>query len=248
MRSIYAYSISILSFLIISGDQIQGQDTIIFPLRINAGIEVSGPVIYHFGKKISNNEGYISADINEKTSVVLGGGYTIFNYSQYNYEYLNEGYFLKTGADFNLLKPDKAAGRFWLGIGLRYGFSRSRPEVPSFSSSNYWGTTTSSIVRNTDIAHFFEFSPGVRTEVIRNLSIGWTLSFRMLLNNTSDNDLQPIYIPGFGKSATKFNTGVSYFIVWNIPYKKKRVIIQKEEPEETDDTGTTGTGQQIIVQ
>jgi hypothetical protein len=32
---------------------------------------------------------------------------------------------------------------------------------------------------------------------------------------------------------------MSYFISWNIPYKKIRVIIRKEEPEETEDTGNT---------
>jgi hypothetical protein len=56
--------------LIISIDQVKAQDTIVFPLRISAGLEVSGPLIYFYGKDIRNYEAYVSADINEKTAVV----------------------------------------------------------------------------------------------------------------------------------------------------------------------------------
>ena len=51
------------------------------------------------------------------------------------------------------------------------------------------------------------------------------------------DDLKPIYFPGFGNAEKRFSTGFSYFIVWNIPYKKIRVITKKEEPEETEEDG-----------
>ncbi len=41
--------------------------------------------------------------------------------------------------------------------------------------------------------------------------------------------------------AKTFTTGMSYFIVWNIPYKKIQVIRKKEvkeEPEDDEDTNT----------
>ena len=61
-------------------------------------------------------------------------------------------------------------------------------------------------------------------------------------------DLKPIYFPGFGNAEKRFSTGFSYFIVWNIPYKKIRVIIKKEEPEEEEDqedTDRTGPREQV---
>jgi len=66
--------------------------------------------------------------------------------------------------------------------------------------------------------------------------MGWNISLRMLVYSGTGKDLRSIYMPGFGNGATKFSTGVSYFISWNIPYKKIRVIIKKEEPEETEET------------
>ena len=249
MRRTYVYFISLLLILFSSLVQVYAQDTILIPLKIKVGLEVSGPAIYFSEKKNLNAEGYISVDLNEKRSVVLGAGYLNYKYSQYNYNYLNKGFFVRTGIDFNLLKPEKSMGKYWAGIGLRYGLSLFTSEVPSFQQENYWGTTSSSIARKTNWGHFIEASPGVRAEVFRNFSMGWTISLRMLLYTGTGKDLRPIYFPGFGNGGKTFSTGLSYFIVWNIPYKKINVILKKEVPEETEDTvetGKAGTGQQSI--
>ncbi len=240
MRRIFAYSISCLIILTIFFNPVKAQDTITFPLKIRAGFDVTGPAINYFDKNILNTEAYISVDLNEKTAVFLSGGNLNYKYSQYNYNYSAKGMYLRTGLDFNLMKPDKAQGKYYAGIGLRYGISRFTSQVPSFQHTNYWGITESSIGQTTNWGHFVEVSPGVRTEIFKNFSIGWTVSLRMLLYTTTGKDLKPIYIPGFGNGAKRASTGINYFLVWNIPYKKIRVIIKKEVPEETDETDDTG--------
>jgi hypothetical protein len=229
-----------LFILINSLDQVHAQDTILIPLKIKVGLEVSGPVIYLIEKNNLNVEGYISADLNEKMSPVLGFGYLDYNYSQYNLTYLNKGVFVRAGVDFNLLSHEKSMGKYWIGVGLRYGLSRFTSEYPTFYKENYWGITSSSISKKTNWGHFFEVSPGVRAEVLGNLSIGWSISLRLLLYTDTGKDFRPIYFPGFGNGGKTVTAGISYFIVWNIPYKKINVITKKEVPEETEDTGTTG--------
>ncbi len=247
MRRTFAYFISLLLIFFSSLDPIHAQDTILFPLTIKVGFEVSGPVNYLIEKNNLSVEGYISTDINEKAALVVNGGYLNYKYSQYNYNYLNNGTFIKTGVDFNLLKPEKSMGKYWAGIGLRYGLSHFTSEYPSYKHENYWGTVSSSISKMTNWGHFLEVSPGVRAEIFKNFSIGWTISLRMLLYTDTGKDLRPIYFPGYGNVGKTINTGLSYFIVWNIPYKKINVIIKKEVPEEPEDTGTTGPGQQSTV-
>ncbi len=219
-------------------------------------MEVSGPAIYYSDKNILNEEGYISIDLNEKRSVVLAAGYLNFKYSQYNYSYLNHGSFVRIGMDFNILKPDKSMGKYWAGIGLRYGLSRFTSEVPNFQMTDYWGTTSSSITAKTNWGHFVEVSPGVRTEIFNHFSIGWSISLRMLLYSGAGKDLRPVYFPGFGNGTKTFSTGLSYYIVWNIPYKKINAILKKEVKEDTDDNvdtdtkdaaGTSGTRKQGTV-
>ena len=235
MRRICAYFISTLAIILSSFSQLICQDTLTFPLKINAGIEVLGPVTYFIDKNQLSLEGYVSVDLNEKWAVALNTGYLDYEYSQYNYIYLTNGFFIRAGADFNILKPKKSLGKYWGGIGLRYGLSRFHWEVPEFSQSNYWGKSASSIPSDINWGHFIEASPGMRAEIFRNFSMGWSVSLRMLLYTGTGNDQKPIYLPGFGKAEKRFSTGFSYFIVWNIPYKKIRVITIEEEPEEPDE-------------
>ncbi len=245
MRRISAYFISLVIVNAWALFSLKAQDTLLIPLKIKAGLEVSGPAIYFSDKNIFNAEGYFAADINEKMTAVLGAGYLSFKYSQYNYEYLSKGAFLRSGVDFNLMKPQKSMGKYWAGLGVRYGMSIFSSEVPSYEHDNYWGTTSSSIARETKWGHFVEVSPGVRSEIFKNFSIGWTISLRMLLYTGTGKDLRPLYLPGYGNAAKSFSTGLNYFIVWNIPYKRIRVITKPEAPEEPEETTTTpGTVQQ----
>jgi hypothetical protein len=240
MRRIFAYFINLQIFLIITLSQVHAQDTILFPLKIKVGFEVSGPVIYLVEKSNLIAEGFISADINEKFSAALNAGYARYSYSQYNYEYATDGIFIRAGTDINLMAPKKSMGKYWVGTGFRYGISHFSSEVPFFGKDTYYGTVTSSIAPRTDWVHFLEFSPGVRAEVFNNFSIGWSINVKMLLYSTTSKDLRPIYVPGFGNSSKLLSAGMSYYISWNIPYKKIRVITRKEEPEEPEDTGDTG--------
>jgi hypothetical protein len=253
MKRISGYFISILILLTGSNLRLSAQDTIDIPLKIRAGVELSGPVMYFMDKSILNTEGYFSIDLNEKRSFFFSAGYLDYKYSQLNYDYVNKGIFVRTGLDFNLLKPEKALGKYWTGIGLHYGISRFTSEVPFVRQENYWGTTTSSVSAKTSWGHFIEASPGVRAEIFKNFSMGWNVSIRMLLYSGAGKDLRPIYFPGFGNGAKRFSSGINYFISWNIPYKKIRVIIKKEEPEETvegdgaENPSSTGIRQQGSV-
>jgi hypothetical protein len=210
-------------------------DTVVIPLKIRVGLELAGPVIYFTDKNNLSFEGYVSGDLNEKMAIFLGGGYADFKYSQYNYDYLSRGVFIKAGVDFNLLKPEINMGKYWAGIGLHYGQSISTSETPSFEHENYWGTTASSIPAKTSWGHFLEISPGFKAELFNNFSIGWSVSLRRLIYSGTTKDLMPVYIPGFGTGGKKISFAMNYFITINIPYRKIRVVIKKEVPEETEE-------------
>ena len=236
--------ISLLFFLTCSFIRVQAQDTIPMPLKINVGLEVSGPAIYYSDKNIQNTEAYISVDLDEKRSAFFSAGHLNYKYSQYNYSYLNKGSFIRIGMDFNMLKPDKSLGKYWLGIGLRYGLSRFNSATPTLFKSNYWGTTTYSLPSNTYWGHFVEVSPGVQGRNFQIFQCGWSVSLRTLLYTGTGKDLKPVYFPGFGNGTKTISTAMSYYIVLNIPYKKIKAIIKKEAPEENDDTKDTGTTRQ----
>lgn len=207
------------------------QDSVDIPLKIRAGIDVTGPAIWFADKKVLNAEAYISADLNEKFALFIGAGYSDYSYSQYNYNYLSKGSFLKAGIDFNLLKPEVAAGKYWAGIGIRYGLSSFLSETPSFTHENYWGVTSLAIGSSRILGHYVEISPGFRAELFKNFSIGWSVNLRKLISPGLKKDLRPLWLPGYGPGEP-VSAGAAYYISWNIPFKKIRVGLKKEEQEE----------------
>lgn len=222
--------------IMLSGINLKGQDTVMFPLKIRAGVDIAGPGIYAGNKDNLSLEGYISFDRNEKTSYVFEAGYLDYKYSQYNYSYKSNGVFARLGADFNMLNPSSSAGKHWAGIGLRYGIGIFKAETPSYEYNNYWGSITSSIPSRASTGHFIEVVPGVRTELFRNFSMGWNIRLKLLIAGGGGKDLRPIYFPGYGNGGKRTAAGITYYISWNIPYKTKRVITLPEEPEEEEET------------
>ncbi|MBS1231460.1 MAG: hypothetical protein H6R35_298 [Bacteroidetes bacterium] len=244
MRRIFAYFISLQ--LLFSGGSLIAQDTVMFPLKIRVGFDIAGPGIYMTDKNNLSLEGYISYDGNEKRTYVIEAGFLNYKYSQYNYDYRSKGVFTRIGVDFNLLKPEMSMGKYWAGIGLRYGLSVFNSETPLFKYENYWGTVTSSIPSRTRTGHFFEIAPGVKTELFRNFSMGWTIRLKLLISGGGGKDLRPIYFPGYGNGGDRTTAGFSYFITWNIPYKIKTVITKPEvvEEETEEEAGNAETNLQ----
>ncbi|MCU0472540.1 MAG: DUF6048 family protein [Bacteroidales bacterium] len=231
--SVYIISILIFLFSLPAMAQNEPPDSVDILLKLKVGIEVAGPAIYFTDKNNLSIEGYFSADLNERRALYFSGGYSDFKYSQYNYSYISKGFYVKAGVDFNLLKPATGMGKYWAGIGLHYGLSSFISETPFLKYENYWGTTSSSIARKTDWGHYLEASPGFRAEIFRNFNIGWSISLRKLIYTGTGKDLKPIFIPGYGSANKSFSTGISYYLMWSIPYKKIRVTVKEEPPSET---------------
>jgi hypothetical protein len=211
---------------------------VVVPLSIRTGLEISGPVIYFADKTILNLEGSISADINDKIAVLIGGGYSNYGYSQYNYEFKTKGTFFKAGADFNLLRPEIAVGKYWAGLGIHYGLSRFTYETPSFKHDNYWGSVSFSMPAQTNWGHYLEIAGGFRAELFKNFSIGWLISLRKMIYTGASREIRPIYYPGYGQGGESLSYSINYFISYNIRYRQISVRIKPEpveEPEENED-------------
>ena len=186
-----------------------GQDTIPVPKTIKIGADIYGPLYHIYNSKNLTIEGFISVDIDTGKAVVLEGGYTNYEFSQYNYDYLNHGVFIRAGMDFNMLKPETALGKYYAGVGLRYGISIFNSSTPFLKQDNYWGTTSSSLPNTSYMAHFIEASPGIRCEFFRHFEMGWTVRLRFLIYSNTGKNLKAVYIPGFGNGAKIFSPGIN---------------------------------------
>lgn len=253
MGRISVYIISVIFALSSFTFQAIGQDTVLFPMKIRIGLEAAGSAKYFYEKDRAALEGYISADLNEKYSLVFIAGHSDYSYARYRdstflmYDYRTKGFFIRTGIDINLLKPEKSQGKYSVGIGLRYGLSHFNYEIPVITHENYWGKYQTSVSSADAWAHFIEISPGVRAEITKNFSMGWTVSIRKMIYSGSGEHLKPIYLPGYGNGAKSFSSGFSYFFIWSIPFKTKKIIIQpkveeEEEPDQEKNPGNSTGG------
>jgi hypothetical protein len=225
------YFISIL--LLTLHPKVSGQDSIKVPLSIRAGIDAFGPAYYFTNKNNLSIEGFAAFDYDLKKSFVAEAGFQNFSYSQYNYDYGSVGAFLRLGVDFNSIKPFQAAGKYYAGVGLRYGISLYKMDVPQFTHENYWGKALGSVPSSTHLAHFIEFDPGVRTQIFKNVSIGWNLRLKLMIYRGIGKDMKPVSIPGFGNSVKSFSPGINYYIIFSIPYKS---VFARPEAEKVSDT------------
>lgn len=227
------------------------QDTIQFPLKFRLGFEVTGAAKYFYEKDRANLEGSFSLDLNEKVSAILVAGRSDYSDSRYRdtsflmYDYSTKGYYFRTGFDFNLIKPKKSQGKYAVNIGFRYGISHFDYEIPAITHENYWGRSVTSVSTTNEWAHFIEVNPSVRAEIWKNISMGWTVSLKKMIDPGTGRHLKPVYLPGYGNGSKSFSPGISYFIIWSIPFKNKRVIILPEPEEEEDQTGTDQNGENM---
>lgn len=213
----------------------QAQDTIMFPLKYRVGLELTGVSRYFYEKEHAGLEASFSADLNEKLAPTVIAGASNYSYSRYRdaemmmYDFRVKGFYIKPGVDFNLLNPKKAAGKYAFGVGFRYGLTGFSYSVPEINTENYWGRQQTSIPVNRALAHYVETTPAIRAEIMKNISLGWSVSLRKMISSGTEKEMQPVYLPGYGNATKPVSFALSYFIIWNIPHKIKRVVIHPEE-------------------
>ena len=217
MKKISRFSFSLFVLFCPLAMIAQDADTVKADKSISIGIEISGPVLYSFDRSKINIESHFSYRLNHKYYIVFEPGYSNFEYSRYNYEYENQGFFLRIGTDIGMLEPLASRINHFAGIGLRYGLSVFEQETPFVSYDGFWGRNTTSIPLNTVHAHFLEVQGSIKTELFRNFLIGWSVKLRTLVYSSGRDEEKPIYIPGMGNTDATFTPAFSYYIIYRIP-------------------------------
>ncbi|MGE4512298.1 MAG: DUF6048 family protein [Chryseobacterium sp.] len=161
-------------------------------------------------------QGFISSKIKDNIHAIVEAGFESNIYQKNSYDAKANGPFLKIGAFYMLAKdPEnefngfyaggKAGGSFYtqeyMAVPVRgYGGSSSSISFPSSTQSSYW----------------LEGTIGGRVQLFEsNFYIDVNLQPRYLVFTTKQDDIQPMIVPGFGKSSSKFNMGFA----WNLAYK-----------------------------
>ncbi|MFV0564497.1 MAG: DUF6048 family protein [Flavobacteriaceae bacterium] len=159
-------------------------------------------------------------------------------------DYLNvttNGTYLKAGIDYNLYEN-------WLDMdnmiysGFRIGastFSHDLNSYTIYNTNQYWPSLTENDLRkyNGLTATWAEIIMGVKAELLNNLYLGFNVQLKFLLAESSPNNFENLFIPGFNKTydSGRIGVGYSYTLSYRIPlYKKNKVSAKKEKEKEEE--------------
>lgn len=161
-------------------------------------------------------QGFISSKVKGDLHGVIEAGFETNIYQKNSYDAKVNGPFLKLGVFYMLAKdPENEFNGFYAGgkiggsfytqeyfaVPVRgYGGSSSAIAFPSSTQSSYW----------------IEATIGGRVQLFdTNFYIDVNLQPKYMAYTTKQDDIQPMIVPGFGRSSSKFNMGFA----WNLAYK-----------------------------
>ena len=78
-------------------------------------------------------------------------------------------------------------------------------------------------------AQWIEVVAGVKTRVINNFFVGFSLRANRLVTNQKPGGFDNLYIPGFNRTYDgNFGVGFNYTLTYFIPIYKKKIVPEKK--------------------
>lgn len=150
-------------------------------------------------------------------------GYQNTKLERESYNYSGNGYYTRLGVDYNFMHHVDSTSTDQMLVGVRYGFTTFNHMADNIVVQDpYYGSLQGgSIPKNWLAANWLEVDLGMRVELLCNFYLGWSVRIKTRLWSTKDSNLEPYYIPGFGRNYSNTNIGFNYSLYYCLPIKKK---------------------------
>lgn len=159
---------------------------------------------------------FVSKSIGPKLNVVGDLGYESSVYERNGYQGSANGMFAKIGSTFMLVKESETdLNGFYAGPKLGFAsYTQEYTRVPVKGASGTEGFLT--LPASRQFSAWLEASVGGRVKLFDTpFLIDVNVQPRYMLYSTKQEEMQPMIVPGFGKSSTKFTVGFA----WNLAYQ-----------------------------
>ncbi len=196
------------------------------PTSIRVGAEAAN---YAYGLLSDNFRSWeFEADIDiHRYFLVADMGYAAYSQTDENnyHSYESSGRYFRLGPEINFMRNPKLQNV--LALGFRYCWTSFR-ESATYSTYNaiendtYWPEQMLTYVEDGIRGRWFEVTASLKGRLYKNLYLGTTIRYKVLPKGTKDGTFRAYYIPGFGKRVNDNNWGLSYFIAYRFPFRKKK--------------------------
>jgi hypothetical protein len=185
---------------------------------IKFGLNVGRFSDYIFKPERVSYETSFDFNLSNKYFGVFEAGYSKIDLKEDNYHYLSDGYYLKAGLDYNMLKKYPSD---YFGVGIRLGWADYNQSAKNIIiESNHWPLYNSSISSKAYNTYWLEASIGIKGEIFKNVYLGWSGLVRIRIAGDKDPNFQVYDIPGYGNGSKGVNLGVNYYIYYQIPFNR----------------------------
>ncbi len=189
---------------------------------IKTGIDISKPISSIINANNTwleiHNETNYTPNINLILDLGAGTSKTNNQYVQYK----SRNYFLRTGFDKLLFKPEYSEDKSNAYIGVHYGISACKRGSATYTIyDTLFGNRNGIIPSASYILHWLELSAGFTLELKKNIFIGWQIDGKALINNKKIEILAPNTIAGYGNGDKNPTYNYHFYILYGLHTKRK---------------------------
>lgn len=183
--------------------------------------DIGSPIISLLGGNARSYEVLVDVNLYRRIFPVFEIGYATAEkelISKINYN--TKAPFFRLGVNYVLMKPFKDDGsprnlKSYPFVGVRYAFSPMWYNLENIIiDDEYWGTSEILGLNNKiDYSGWVELVGGVRVDLFKGLTLGWSVRFKTLMHTSAPNKSYVWYVPGYGKSSGMgftFNYTIGY--------------------------------------
>ena len=164
-------------------------------------------------------EASVDTEVKGRFFPVFELGHEFVSLDQTNYNLNTNGLFFRFGVDDNFLQYADKEDRDMFFMGFRLAYSNFTQNAENIILNN----TGTDVMFNYPDQNFHSFwgelTVGIKTEITKNLFLGWTVRGKRMLK-TSSRDVTPYLVPGFGKYSNDINVAVNIYLSYALPVKK----------------------------
>lgn len=146
-----------------------------------------------------------------------------------NYHYIGKpSLYGKLGINYNFLY--KSNPDYQVYFGLRGCFTSFKYDITDITiNSSYWDQSNNFSINNQRAkAIYGEVLGGLKVQIWKNISMGWSLRYKFKGKVSHASNSTPWFIPGYGTSSL----GATFSLIYTLPLDKGKN--KKEIPEETE--------------
>ena len=187
----------------------------IYKPNFMVGVDVLNTAVSFFSDR-QLFQGFISSQVKGNTHAVIEAGFEKNIYQKNGYDATVNGPFAKIGAFYMLATDKENPFNGFYGGGKVAGSFYSQ-EYKAIPVRGFGGSSSSvSLPASTQSSFWLEGVLGGRVQLFEtNLFIDVMMQPRYLIATSKQDEVEPMIVPGFGRSSNSFNMGFA----WSLAYK-----------------------------